>query len=64
MGVQRHCMGGPASSMDRAGKERPVMIRTALSLVIVVPCTASALAQAPAPESEDMRYTFNRADDG
>ena len=40
------------------------MIRTALSLVILALCTASALAQAPAPESEDTRYTFNRVDDG
>ena len=40
------------------------MIRTALSLVILTLCTASVLAQAPAPESEDMRYTFNRVDDG
>ena len=40
------------------------MIRTAFSLVIVALCTAPALAQAPAPESEDTRYTFNRVDDG
>ena len=46
------------------GKERPVMIRTALSLVIVALSTAPALAQAPAPESEDTRYIFNRVDDG
>src|SRR2546423_8097422 len=45
------------------GKERHVMIRTALSLVLLAPCTAAAPAQAPAPDSADALYTFHRRDD-
>ncbi len=41
-----------------------VMIRTALSIVTVALCIAPTRAQAPAPENEDTRYTFNRADEG
>ena len=40
------------------------MLRTALLIMAVVLCAVPVRAQGPAPENEDARYTFNRADDG
>ncbi len=40
------------------------MIRTALSIVALASCIAPARAQAPAPENNDSRYSFNRTEDG
>jgi hypothetical protein len=42
------------------------MTRTVLSALIIAACALvlPALAQGAAPENDDNRYTFNRADDG
>jgi hypothetical protein len=50
--------------MDGAGRRR-VMVRTALSILVATLITGSAAwAQSAPAESDDTRYTFNRADDG
>jgi hypothetical protein len=50
--------------MDGAGRRR-VMVRTALSILAAALITGSAAwAQSTPAESDDARYTFNRADDG
>jgi hypothetical protein len=50
--------------MDGAGRRR-VMVRTALSILVATLITGSAAwAQSAPAESDDARYTFNRADDG